>query len=194
MLRPVLALALLGACGAPPDDARADTPVEDAAAADLAPPRPATVDRSTFVEGQPQTEVLRLARVDAFPTPFSVYLRPGVTYTPPVDGEPVRFVAGTPPAHGEVTVRAAPGQSPAALAAAARAEHPSAFPLDDYAWADESLGYTDGAHGGIVHIARHDGAVFVVETHAPLEGGDGFAPTVQTILDTWRWADGSALR
>lgn len=189
MLRPLLVLALL-ACGcAPPSSPDADAPASAAPA-----PRPATMDRSTFVEGQPETEVLRLAEVAAYPAPFSVYLRPGVAYVPPAEGEPVRFVAGEPPFQGEVTVRAAPGEPPAAVAARERDAVATSFPIDDAPWAAESFAFVDADESGTVHVAQHDGMVFVVSARAPSEMGDGFAPTLATLLDTWRWADGSALR
>lgn len=47
---------------------------------------------------------------------------------------------------------------------------------------------------GTLGVGRHGDRYFLLVRHRPVEYGDGFAPRADLILETWRWADGTALR
>ena len=155
--------------------------------------RAATVTRAVRVEGDASPETLRLAAFPDFPVPFSTYLRPGVRTEQPGSGDAVSFEVGEEPYAARVLVTV-PNESVDAAVARIRGAVSGAQPLEGQrAWVRDGFSVTQGDIVTAVRIEQHDGTTFVVEETMPAEMGDGFSPTVQILLDAWRWADGSAL-
>ena len=203
LLAGALAVAALGACSgdrdrqAPPAPP-ADTVSEIPAQATGPTSRPATLQDTLTVEGEPQPATLRLYRTPpGFPLPFSTYVPADLVpeAVPSATGGSVQFVANfagrrTDSAYVAVVVHPDGVNEEAArrmLSAATGGSAPAASDQQRYPWA---LAEYSGGTGATVSrgiLGRHEGQFFHVLIRYPTELGDGFAPRAATVLEHWEW-------
>lgn len=212
-------LATSAACGGEGPDAEAPAggdaaPADSPLGADTiegpppAPDRPTRRTDTVSVEGMPEEMALRLYRTPAGVEPgFSAYV-PGDMAAVTRERErgwEVRFVtefAGTrnPDAYLSVVLHP-PGTTEAEAREAARASAvergyqggETAGIRQRWRWA--AGGYPLGRElSGAAAWGRHGGHLFQVVLQYPPEYGDGMAPRVGMILDTWIWHDGGPLQ
>lgn len=86
------------------------------------------------------------------------------------------------------------------LREAVRALHPDVEiepQIGGYVWAEEAHAFRyhkgGGVYLGLAALGRHDDHYFRLIRHYPGDYGDGMGPRVASILEQWRWADGSPL-
>ncbi len=208
----------LSGCAGPGEDAEAQGRSEEAAAAARGDGgiRPATSTDTLEIEGMREPIELRLFEAgDDFPLPFTAYIPQDMRAEVHGDGT-LKIVAefggvrnenafihfytfpeGTPWQEALATAKGFKAAQGIPVSRGLEPLQDDLPPPEGLAWAEEAYRYvyeTGGqAFGGTLGVARREGRAFMIVTHRPVEYAEGFGPRAHIVMESWRWADGSAL-
>jgi hypothetical protein len=174
-------------------------------------PRPQRKRAAVIVEGMADTLELRLVRAPArFPLRFSTYLPPDMAVTTEAaqGGRAIRFVANFGGVHNERayvqfyfyprgTTRLMARNQINGFLTGLNPQVDRTAPEVPFPWALEQTRFSYPHEGqtfvGTVALAERGNVLFHYVQHYPAEYADGMAGRIRTLMEEWRWEDGTAL-